>query len=444
MKVDSAEIKSIAVLFGNKVPETTGQLESIANVFKEIIIDPEMEGKALKTAKKYYEQVYIPVIENLSCLIEDANQEMIRYQLDFSEQVTSSVGEQIDTDQLETAENRIEQEIQRYIEIIDEFKKAPLADMQQMTNTVRGAESRKNELKAKREKVESFESAHSNHFSNIITEIQHIQTMINNFKNGIPFNSDGSAYVLTSGQKASMNYLSECAKKRKKKSRESEPPDIGDRVWREIEVANGAKVWMLVPKGSLTANQEDMIITEKYQNWLLKYGKVDAMKEYSNAELDYHLAIINTGIDPNTGLPVSDREKWISWGFVLSTVSTVVISVYGTYKMYKATVPVNNTIPDFSEPSYIPRDANGKRLGLPRYDNGKIVNGTSHIPESQFPHSQIGVKKGRSGEYIQTLEWGYDGKPIQRTDWTDHGRGDHINPHTHKAIMKDGSWSFKE
>ena len=97
-----------------------------------------------------------------------------------------------------------------------------------------------------------------------------------------------------------------------------------------------------------------------------------------------------------------------------------------------------------TEPNYVPRDVNGKELGLPRYDNGKIVNGTSHIPESQFPHSQIGAKGGRNGDYIQTLEWGYDGKPIQRTDWTNHGRADHTNPHSHPAILKDGSWSFKK
>ena len=56
-----------------------------------------------------------------------------------------------------------------------------------------------------------------------------------------------------------------------------------------------------------------------------------------------------------------------------------------------------------TEPNYVPRDVNGKELGLPRYDNGKIVNGTSHIPESQFPHSQIGAKGGRNGDMMANL-----------------------------------------
>ncbi|MFJ5965954.1 ribonuclease YeeF family protein [Bacillus sp. NPDC093026] len=96
------------------------------------------------------------------------------------------------------------------------------------------------------------------------------------------------------------------------------------------------------------------------------------------------------------------------------------------------------------EPQYIPKDANGKNVSLPKYENGKLVNGTVHKPDSQFPHTQIGYRKGRKQGYIQTLEWGKDGTPIQRTDWTNHGRGDHANPHSHPAVFKDGSWSFKE
>lgn len=102
------------------------------------------------------------------------------------------------------------------------------------------------------------------------------------------------------------------------------------------------------------------------------------------------------------------------------------------------------TVNKVSEPKYIPKDVTGKEMGLPTYGNGDIVNGTVHKPDSMLPHSQIGYKKGRKEKYIQTLEWGYDGEPIQRTDWTNHGRGDHINPHTHPANLKNGSWSFKD
>ncbi|MDE0642223.1 pre-toxin TG domain-containing protein, partial [Bacillus sp. CNPSo 3703] len=105
---------------------------------------------------------------------------------------------------------------------------------------------------------------------------------------------------------------------------------------------------------------------------------------------------------------------------------------------------VKSNLDSIKKPKYIPKDINGKNASLPKYENGKLINGTVHKPDSQFPHTQIGYRKGRKEGYIQTLEWGKGGTPIQRTDWTDHGRGDHTNPHSHLAVFKDGSWSFKE
>ncbi|WP_373466247.1 pre-toxin TG domain-containing protein, partial [Bacillus pumilus] len=105
---------------------------------------------------------------------------------------------------------------------------------------------------------------------------------------------------------------------------------------------------------------------------------------------------------------------------------------------------IKSNLDSINKPKYIPKDKNGKNASLPKNENGKLINGTVHKPDSQFPHTQIGYRKGRKAGYIQTLEWGKDGTPIQRTDWTNHGRGDHTNPHSHPAVFKDGSWSFKE
>jgi hypothetical protein len=54
------------------------------------------------------------------------------------------------------------------------------------------------------------------------------------------------------------------------------------------------------------------------------------------------------------------------------------------------------------------------------------------IPESNRPHTQLGKKKGRKGEYTQGREFGEDGKPVKDIDFTDHGRSDHPNPHQHR------------
>lgn len=77
-------------------------------------------------------------------------------------------------------------------------------------------------------------------------------------------------------------------------------------------------------------------------------------------------------------------------------------------------------------PRYVPSGPDGKGLPSPKDSNGQL------IPSSSHPHTQIGWRKGRRGEYVQTREFGPDGKPVKRIDWTDHGRPDkHTNPHAH-------------
>jgi RHS repeat-associated protein len=77
-------------------------------------------------------------------------------------------------------------------------------------------------------------------------------------------------------------------------------------------------------------------------------------------------------------------------------------------------------------PQYAPKGADGKPLELPRGKDGELA------PSSSDPHTQIGTTKGRKGDYVQTREFGADGKPVKQTDWTDHGRPtEHTDPHVH-------------
>ena len=54
------------------------------------------------------------------------------------------------------------------------------------------------------------------------------------------------------------------------------------------------------------------------------------------------------------------------------------------------------------------------------------------IPETDAPHTEIGVRDGTKGKYPQAREFDKDGKPIKTIDFTDHGRPwNHPNPHEH-------------
>ena len=70
------------------------------------------------------------------------------------------------------------------------------------------------------------------------------------------------------------------------------------------------------------------------------------------------------------------------------------------------------------------------------------------IPDTNIPHTQLGTKSGRKGDYTQAREWGYDAHnqlvPKRDIDFTDHGRpGNHPNPHQHDYIMNPTGGTFQ-
>ncbi len=57
------------------------------------------------------------------------------------------------------------------------------------------------------------------------------------------------------------------------------------------------------------------------------------------------------------------------------------------------------------------------------------------LPDAEFPHTQLGTRKGSKGPYPQAREFDKDGNPVRDIDFTDHGRPDqHTNPHQHRPI----------
>ena len=70
------------------------------------------------------------------------------------------------------------------------------------------------------------------------------------------------------------------------------------------------------------------------------------------------------------------------------------------------------------------------------------------IPDSEFPHTQLGHKKGRNGEYTQGREWNYDesGELVLKKDidFTDHNRPQmHTSPHQHLYITNETGGTMK-
>jgi RHS repeat-associated protein len=55
------------------------------------------------------------------------------------------------------------------------------------------------------------------------------------------------------------------------------------------------------------------------------------------------------------------------------------------------------------------------------------------LPEAVGPHTTLGMREGRNGDYTQGATFDSAGKFTGRTDVTNHGRADHTSPHWHPA-----------
>lgn len=97
---------------------------------------------------------------------------------------------------------------------------------------------------------------------------------------------------------------------------------------------------------------------------------------------------------------------------------------------------------------YIPRDSKGNPIPLPqqRVNDADIP---TPLPEAQGrDHTSLGGRYGTSNGLLYRQSATFSGNtnppnygqvPLSRVDWTNHGRGDHTNPHQH-AIIWDYSY----
>ncbi len=89
-------------------------------------------------------------------------------------------------------------------------------------------------------------------------------------------------------------------------------------------------------------------------------------------------------------------------------------------------------------------DARTSGDGLRRDANGKAIPD----PEAAgTEHTQLGTRESRSQpgtSYKQARTFDKNGKPVKDVDFTNHGRGDHTNPHEHNYDPATGKRGGKE
>lgn len=108
--------------------------------------------------------------------------------------------------------------------------------------------------------------------------------------------------------------------------------------------------------------------------------------------------------------------------------------------VYMARPRLGKPLPEGYKP-YVPHETlpNGttKPLPLPKNAQNEVM------PISKAPHSTLGtkLKPKTKGEqpYPQAVEWGENGVPKRRIDFSNHRRADHFSPHSHDAVHGNGT-----
>lgn len=99
-----------------------------------------------------------------------------------------------------------------------------------------------------------------------------------------------------------------------------------------------------------------------------------------------------------------------------------------TYYVGNLGVLVHNACAPPPRRPYAPNDpTTGSPLPIPKGPHGVPAS------ESPFPHTQLGTKvsSGTGQPYTQAREFGQNGQHIRDMHFTNHGRGNHPNPHQH-------------
>ncbi|WP_057937325.1 DUF6443 domain-containing protein [Algoriphagus resistens] len=114
-------------------------------------------------------------------------------------------------------------------------------------------------------------------------------------------------------------------------------------------------------------------------------------------------------LTPGSGLAVAGGAAAVLEGTVLA------VSGYNNLTNQKGRLNAEGN-------GYAPKE------GLSRKPNGE----PQADPKATGPHTQLGTKEGRNGNYRQAREFDQSGNPLKDIDFTDHGRpSNHPNPHQH-------------
>ncbi|MHC5215553.1 polymorphic toxin-type HINT domain-containing protein [Enterococcus sp. LJL128] len=311
-------------------------LETLQSGIKDFVGDQVLSGKTYRTAKSYFEAVYVPLIQG-AILVSEATAEAVSK---IPEQYRADVAQvDLKSSELEEEIEKWEQQIQAMEHQIVEVKRVlPVSServqhINEINNVITSYQEIKRMLEKKLQKLLTFHAFSSMLFTEVNALKAAVNTGLAQIKSGSAYNAEYGVFDMS---RMNMDWATTIAEKaadwRKRKLKE-EGMDLDEKLKtrRYVQVdLYGMKSWMWLENPPYIS-ADDYKVNEAYREWAEKefdlYGR--EIKRGNDIDEMSRLAIeLREGVDYDTGRPLTDVEKAQRWSIVLSSIAQVSIAAY--------------------------------------------------------------------------------------------------------------------
>ncbi|MGC6769855.1 T7SS effector LXG polymorphic toxin [Enterococcus sp. LJL51] len=311
-------------------------LETLQSGIKDFVGDQVLSGKTYRTAKSYFEAVYVPLIQG-AILVSEATAEAVSK---IPEQYRADVANvDLKSSELEEEIEKWEQQIQAMEHQIVEVKRVlPVSServqhINEINNVITSYQEIKRMLEKKLQKLLTFHAFSSMLFTEVNALKAAVNTGLAQIKSGSAYNAEYGVFDMS---RMNMDWATTIAEKaadwRKRKLKE-EGMDLDEKLKtrRYVQVdLYGMKSWMWLENPPYIS-ADDYKVNEAYREWAEKefdlYGR--EIKRGNDIDEMSRLAIeLREGVDYDTGRPLTDVEKAQRWSIVLSSIAQVSIAAY--------------------------------------------------------------------------------------------------------------------
>ncbi|EAC6121575.1 transposase [Listeria monocytogenes] len=318
-RIDIGEIQDFAYQLHTANETARKNIQDIKNAVESYIEDDSLKGKAVDASKNYYQMTYFPLCDAIIEAMNESEERLAQYIVDFHAQVDGSADARIDADGLYELGKMIDRIEAKKEALAQRMNTGTEGQMQSYRSQLSIAYKQENIL----EKYLAFEQSHSGFFDNLTDLVQGIQQTIRELQSNIQFNSKTGTYDMSKLNFTTVTRMQNALGKALKNNEKKFNFDEYQKTYR-------GQMWVLMKNGIV-----DVEATNAYNAAVLN-GELPHESNEAQEEAELLQAVIQSvkeGIDPVTGQEISKAQGFgIISGFIFYYTA-------GGYKGKKIKIP---------------------------------------------------------------------------------------------------------